>query len=131
MTDLAYKEKHMNEKPEFQVGDIVEAFGVRGKVTEVTAFVYVKYDTEYAPRTSNNSFLPDGRSCSWHVTPSLKLIERPKKTKKVKVWVNVWPRKNGGITLSVHDQNKADALYCVVTDPTGITQEIEVEVLDE
>lgn len=113
-------------KVQFKVGDIVEAFGVRGWVTDITkSFVHVAFNNAAA-----DSFFSDGRQRGWHAAPSLKLIERPRKTKKVKVWVNVYPSSAHDTRpwLSCHiDENDARDYR----DSTGITQQIEVEVIDE
>lgn len=64
----------------FEVGDIVESFGVRGKVTkihnpeEVTCPIVVVFDG-----MNVNYYTLDGKSEDWHKESSLKLIERPKK----------------------------------------------------
>ncbi len=64
----------------FEVGDIVEAYRVRGKVDEIDSDpnnlypVLVWFDSLYS-----DCFTLDGKTRSWHKEPSLKLIERPKK----------------------------------------------------
>lgn len=65
---------------EFKVGDIVEAFGLRGEVTRSgDLYIYVSF-----PEGRGAQFLLDGREENWHTEPSLKLISRPsKKVKKV------------------------------------------------
>lgn len=77
----ALKQAH---EPQFQVGDIVEAFGVRGTVHSVFGEdgglrVAVKFDVDlgYVP-----TFSRDGLFRDWHKTPSLKLISRAKKKVK-------------------------------------------------
>lgn len=67
--------------PQFQVGDIVEAFGVRGKVLEIRDDLV--YGVIVCFECENNSFQlmfqMNGIYEGWHKTPSLKLIERPPK----------------------------------------------------
>ena len=64
----------------FEVGDIVEAYRVRGKVDEIDSDpnnlypVLVWFDSLYS-----DCFTLDGKTRSWHKESSLKLIERPKK----------------------------------------------------
>jgi hypothetical protein len=77
---------------EFKVGDVVEAFGLRGTVVKIYSEfvnpVEVKYeDGEYT------LFTLDGKLHHHHKLPSLKLISRAKRKvkKEVKVWVNVYP----------------------------------------
>lgn len=76
----------MTEK--FKVGDIVEAFGVRGAV----GVVYESSD--FPVECSFNGhifwFNREGMASSWHKTPSLVLIEHPKKKvlKTVEFYVN-------------------------------------------
>jgi len=116
----------------FQVGDIVEAFGVRGRVDRAdTSVISVTYtDPSAACIAGGNAFTPDGRLHIWHVTPSLKLIERPRKTKKVKVWVNVFKPpsfdRQAAVLSYANEQQAHD-----YANPGSITQEIEVEVFDE
>lgn len=65
--------------PQFQVGDIVEAFGVRGKVLEIRDDLV--YGVIVCFECENNSFQlmfqMNGIYEGWHKAPSLKLIERP------------------------------------------------------
>lgn len=70
----------LDEQPVgFQVGDIVEAFGLKGVVVEINheevfpVFVYFNETQE------NEVFTFDGKFYAEHLNPTLKLIERPKK----------------------------------------------------
>lgn len=75
----------------FQLNDRVSAFGVEGvvkKVDLVNPPVGVDFDT-YPNRIYFDS---DGKYERWHKEPSLTLIERPKKMKKV--WVNLYNDEN-------------------------------------
>lgn len=63
-------------KQEFKVGDIVEAFGVRGVVKRIGSHPIYPIDVEL-DFGSSETFTIDGRGYLWHKTPSLKLIERP------------------------------------------------------
>jgi len=88
----------------FKVNDIVEAFGVRGVVIEIRGdLVGVALANRYYV-----DFHGDGRQKDWHLEPSLKLIERPKKkvTKTVEAWANVYPNGDHGLSLS---KESADA----------------------
>ena len=76
----------------FKVGDIVEAFGLRGVVTSsnnpIGNALFVEFKSGEA-----TWFRTDGTLKHWHKEPSLKLIERPKKKVKKErtVWINVYP----------------------------------------
>lgn len=74
----------------FKTGDIVEAYGVRGKVVEITYgimySVLVELNIDGGPYFIR--FTDDGKEQSWHQTPNLSLIERPKK--KVKKTIEGW-----------------------------------------
>lgn len=78
-------------KNKFQVGDIVEAFGIKGKIVAIdTTYpeslpVEVVFNNE---QKMKEWFALDGRESLWHITSSLKLIDRP--IKKVKKWVNLY-----------------------------------------
>lgn len=84
-----------NEQSLFQKGDIVEAFGLRGKVVFTYSkghySVKVKYDTG-----SFDDFTSHGLYANHHKEPSLKLVERPKKKikKTVELYVNIYPNKD-------------------------------------
>lgn len=114
---------------EFKVGDIIEAFGLRGVVTEVSGHPSYPICVDFDESAGGERFTADGKERVWHRAPSLKLIERPKKTKKVKVWVNAYPETYSlRNVVCIHD-NEAMARSTCAKD--GITQQIEVEVLDE
>lgn len=86
MRDCEKKEEQM-----FQVGDVVEAWGVRGKVAKQTP----SHDYPILVEFENgnwSTFIFDGKYYQWHKTPSLKLIERQKKKVKVtrKSWANIY-----------------------------------------
>jgi len=79
----------VNKNQEFKVGDLVEAFGLFGEV------VRIEYASRYPVevRYQNDSieiFCADGKAEKWHKIPSLKLISRPQKTEKKKVWVKAY-----------------------------------------
>jgi hypothetical protein len=113
----------------FKVGDIVEAFGFRGAVTDVhddgTVNVYFG-----AIRKSEN-FYSTGHLFRWHKEPSLKLIERPKKKVKkiIERWINVYEDGLAGIVYDSEQRARQSAqgaaTYVGVVKLTG---EYEVEV---
>ena len=113
----------------FKVGDIVEAFGVRGVVTTVNGNGNCEVRFSKPAPLMESWFFKDGRLSDWHAAPSLKLIERPRKTKKVKVWVNCGLI--GSMTYPVVYTHPSEevARNCALND--SVTQQIEVEVLDE
>lgn len=93
----------------FKVGDIVEAFGVRGVVTKVLSNGGhpVLVDFERLPGEAEEEFTPDGRLFYWHKEPSLKLIERQKKKvkKTIETWLNIYP---DGYNSHYHTQEECD-----------------------
>ena len=81
----------MEKTNEFRVGDVVEAFGVRGRVTDIKTSirtwaypVLVTFDLKDENDISYvDYFNMEGKRSSWHRVPDLKLISRPKKVKKI------------------------------------------------
>jgi len=76
-------------KTVFEVGDIVEWCGIKGKIV----FIYSE-STRYPilVRFDNNEekpFTKDGKYYDWHLEPSLKLIEKAKRKVKKKFWIIV------------------------------------------
>lgn len=73
----------------FEVGDIVEAFGVRGKITEITEDHLYPIEVLF-DNNEGEAFTSDGKQHVWHKAPSLHLIERPKKKNKrvFKEWIS-------------------------------------------
>ncbi len=71
----------------FEVGDSVSWMGATGTVEEIgkdkSLLVYFPTDD------CRHEFYPDGRSHSFHVEPSLKLIHKAKKKITVECWVNL------------------------------------------
>ena len=118
----------------FKVGDIVEAWGVRGVVTGYVnqpEYIEVKFDNAQAYVTT---FFVDGKYMAWHEEPSLKLVKRPKaKVKKVLYQAIVKDEgSHSGHRLTwnlykdlEHAQKVSGA--CVV----GLGPAIEIEVDDE
>lgn len=73
----------MNEETKFSVGDQVEWCGARGKVVCVSTDEYpIECDFYCAPVR----FKADGKFQEWHTEPSLKLISKSKKKRKVKLY---------------------------------------------
>ncbi len=72
----------------FQVGDIVEYVGIRGKVLTVEGTLQYPLGVTF---TNNKevSFTRDGKERDWHSYPLLSFISRPKKKIKKTVWVGV------------------------------------------
>lgn len=78
----------------FKVGDIVEAFGLRGEVMAIHSRGEFPIEVQYGlKRNGFDYFTRDGKLHNWHNEPSLKLIERPKKKVKVVIhgWMNIYP----------------------------------------
>lgn len=75
----------------FKVGDIVEAFGIRGVILNIDETVFrmnVEFDGIHSV-----IYNLDGHLCHWHKEPSLKFIKRPKKYKEVTIetFGNIYP----------------------------------------
>lgn len=104
----------------FQVGDVVEAFGLRGKVTFIDNYssnypITVKYsDDDHVA-----SFTEDGKCYRYHKTPSLVLISRAKKkvTKTIEQWVNTYPDGTHGYMYKsesdANDAHSSNRIACV------------------
>jgi hypothetical protein len=68
----------------FYAGDIVEAFGVKGRVYDVDEYIHVAFQNN-----EFSEFLLDGRSSDWHLAPSLVLVDRPGNRKVKKLYIAV------------------------------------------
>jgi len=75
-----------NAVSDFKVGDKVMAFGIEGEVVEILNRDYYPVKA-WLYDTCTYFFTSDGKAADWHKTPSLKLIERPKKNKVFKEWI--------------------------------------------
>ncbi len=76
---------------EFKVGDICDLMGVKGTIIATD----LENQDEYVWFKSKcgdvcTRLYKDGKQESWHKEPSLKLIERPKSRKKIKMCAFVW-----------------------------------------
>lgn len=74
---------------DFQKDDIVEAFGLRGKVIDPAPHQHSFPVRVQFEDGSIESFRADGKLSSNHKIPALKLIERPKKKVKKKAYTAV------------------------------------------
>jgi hypothetical protein len=91
-----------NENFEWQVGDIGEAFGVRGVVVGINCMgsypICVRFENgRYI------YFTKDSKWYDWHKKPSLIFIERPKKKVRKVIEVKRW--------INVYDDNSAENFY--------------------
>lgn len=114
----------------FKVGDIVEAFGLIGTVVSVKHSGFYSVSVEYDLDGSFNvdHFTPDGRCHLAHKTPSLKLVERPKKTTKkiVEGWVNLYTVGWGCVhTLEADARARGNSPNFIAT--AKVTGEYEIE----
>lgn len=111
---------------EFKKGDIVSFGGSKGTVIKVTAYsILVNFDF------TTMFFTPDGRFDASHTEPLLKLIERPKRKKKIKrkVWINVYEN-----NYCIHDDEcVAKKSASTITKPIAIAvpTTIEYEIDDD
>lgn len=101
------KQEAAKAKDVFQVGDIVEWCDVRGVVESTSgmlSYVQCKFGD-----TRKQTFTSDGKLCTWHIVPSLKLIERPKKKiKKYKVLFKRLEYENPFLVSGEHFADKED-----------------------
>ena len=91
----------------FKVGDIVEAFGVRGVILNIDETVFrmnVEFDGIHSVIYNLEGYL-----CFWHKEPSLKFIKRSKKYKEVTIetFGNVY--------------NNPNNIYCHGTDVEALS----------
>lgn len=127
-----YEKPKEEIKPQFKVGDIVEAFGCEGRVVNVFNDAEYPIEVKFENDTQTCWFIKGGKYQTWHKIPSLVLVSRPKKkvTKTVEAWTNIYP---DGRMSSFSDKVVADELAisnriaCIKL--TG-TYEIEVEKED-
>lgn len=111
----------------FEVGDIVEAFGLKGKITNI-------YDKALYPlevNFENNhifGFMIDGKYANWHKEPSLKFISRPKKKvkKSLKGWINIYPENRTGSIYESKEQADTIGIHNRIAITT-VSIEYEVE----
>lgn len=73
-------------KTVFEVGDIVEAFGLKGIVVKIRDCQYFPIQVKFC-NDNSATFCSSGKLQSWHLEPSLKLIEKAKKKVKKKFYV--------------------------------------------
>lgn len=119
----------------FKPGDIVEAFGLRGVVRSIkNGSIYpVEVDLDIEDYSEYEVFTVDGLLHEWHKTPSLTLIERPKKTKVVTMYQAILLGASGRYYLSEElFENEAQAKKAfpdsfIKLNHVPITVEVEVE----
>lgn len=126
-----YEKPKEEIKPQFKVGDIVEAFGCEGRVVNVFNDAEYPIEVKFENDTQTCWFIKGGKYQTWHKTPSLVLVSRPKKkvTKTVEKWINRYPRYDS----SVYD-SQLEADTCATSDRIAcikLTGTYEVEVDDE
>ena len=83
---------HLPPNGEWRVGDVVEAFGVRGRVSFIAKLTEEYPVTVIFFNGKHHEFCEDGKFLGWHALPSLRFISREKKKVKKTVtrWVNVF-----------------------------------------
>lgn len=113
-------------EPKFQVGDVVEFNGVRGVVLSMEARRYPVHVSFEDSITCY--FTLDGKFFDWHVTPSLKLIERPRRIVKKKVWITVYYSTHSDTKCSIGGTYSSKASADLGSGPGAIVQEVELEV---
>jgi len=81
------------KKPKFRVGDKVKAFGVEGVVEKILNGgdypITIRFKSGNMDYPGSVTFTANGKFAVWAKIISLKLIERPKKKKKITVWVGI------------------------------------------
>jgi hypothetical protein len=112
----------------FKVGDIVDWLGLRGRVTSLNGLdnypVICHFDGQ---EECNTYFNQDGVFMKGQ-TPSLKLIERPKKKvkKTIERWVNVYPYGILLVGFLSEEEARKEALGDCITQ-VKLTGEYEIE----
>jgi len=95
----------MDKDFEFKVGDIVEAFGVRGQITGISKHDLYPVVVEFATLNKELWFTKEGLYQQWHATPSLKFISREEK--KIPIAKNdlarAWDEHLVGVAVSASD----------------------------
>lgn len=77
----------MNKETKFEVGDTVEWCGKQGTVTSIDYnCVWVSFKDIDPGFLNYYNFQMDGKLYRWHTEPSLKLISKAKKKRKVKLY---------------------------------------------
>ncbi len=102
---------------EFKIGDIVEWCGVRGYIASEDAdgdgFLLVMFPTAINQIERNAYFEKNGKYRNWHAEPSLKLIESPKKRKKVKKYKVLFKDQLGEWQMSSSHYKTVQDFDCV------------------
>jgi len=112
----------------FQKGDKVSWAGLEGIIITYSEGIDLDYPLGVLFKNGlQASFTVDGKYMLAHIEPSLKFIERPRKTKKIKVWANVYINSKLEPIIAIH-KDKSDSTFSC--ERGGVTQEIEIEVLD-
>jgi len=116
-----------SSKTQFKVGDICSAFGCEGRVVNVFNDAEYPIEVKFENDTQTCWFIKGGKYQTWHKTPSLVLVSRPKKmvTKTVEKWINVYPSHNSWTYNSEAEANNSvgiNRIACV-----KLTGEYEVE----
>lgn len=123
-----YKSPKEVNKTTFEVGAVVEAFGVRGKVVNVLNDAEYPIEVKFVDGTQTCWFLKEGKYQTWHKTPSLKLVSRPKKMMTRDLWINVYQNGqrafNSKETADFQDKYTHARIACV---KTTINYEVEQE----
>jgi len=115
---------------QFKVGDVVEAFGCRGTVKNIahnSSFsVVVRFNNHGIERAFTFGGLEEG----WHQSPSLTLIERPKKKVKRTYWWISYRFDTEGVRRTSHmqiEKSELDNLWLNAKDRQLHSIEIEEE----
>lgn len=107
----------------FQVGDIVEYAGLRGKVTRTDNHPDYPVTVNLGDVNRMEFFTEDGRLNVWHEKPLLHLVRRPKKKEKRQVSLYTYYSPSLNLTFPVGSEKLPDDAQLVI-----VSGEIEVEV---
>lgn len=125
----------MSDKTKFKVGDIVEAFGVRGEVVEAHDSGAYPVSIHFTPIDCFEWFTENGRLHNWHLKPSLILIERPKKKRKetrtVERWMNIYQGADPDTAYVFTTKEAANCTGIYRIACVKLTGTYEIEVDDE
>lgn len=123
---------------EFKVGDVVDWCGVRGYIASEDAdgdgFLLVMFPTVINEMERNAYFEKNGKYRNWHAEPSLKLIESPKKRKKVKKYQVLYRSRSNyyGLTMTAFEsQEQFEQTTKFYSNPPTFIKLLEETMVEE
>lgn len=111
--------------PQFEVGDRVKAFGVEGTVVETGHYVLVDFGSQ-----DKIAFTVDGKVGSFVKEPSLELVSKARKKKKVKGFIAAYSPTGSDFPVLITNLHETRETAAELAGQNGLVQEIEVEVYE-